>query len=212
MRIAELARRGGVSLPTVKYYLREGLLPPGTTTARNQAEYDDTHLHRLRLVRALLEVGGLRIGAARAVLDALDDPGLPPHELLGVAHRALQPPRRTTVPEADLDAARADVEGLLHQLGWQVSPDAPARDTLAHVLATLRQLGENAGTDTLLPYAEAAGRIAALELDHTSAAGGTRAQLALRVVVGTVVYESALAALRLLAQEHHSARRFPDAP
>ncbi|GMA88788.1 hypothetical protein GCM10025868_40380 [Angustibacter aerolatus] len=43
---------------TVKYYLREGLLPPGTPTSRTQAQYDEEHVRRLRLVRALLDVGG----------------------------------------------------------------------------------------------------------------------------------------------------------
>jgi DNA-binding transcriptional MerR regulator len=40
MRIAELSRRSGVSVPTIKYYLREGLLPPGERTSPNQALYN----------------------------------------------------------------------------------------------------------------------------------------------------------------------------
>jgi len=67
MRIGELARRSGVSIPTIKYYLREGLLPPGAATAPNQASYGEEHLHRLRLIRALLDVGGLTVAAAREV-------------------------------------------------------------------------------------------------------------------------------------------------
>ena len=35
MRIAELSTRSGTSIPTIKYYLREGLLPAGTATGRN---------------------------------------------------------------------------------------------------------------------------------------------------------------------------------
>ena len=73
MRIAELSRRSGVPVPTIKYYLREGLLPGGTPTGRNQADYDERHLHRLRLVRALVDVGQVSIAGAREVLGAVDD-------------------------------------------------------------------------------------------------------------------------------------------
>jgi hypothetical protein len=61
-------------IPTVKFYLREGLLPPGTPTARNRARYDDTHLDRLRLIRVLTTVGGLEIGAVRDLLAVVEDP------------------------------------------------------------------------------------------------------------------------------------------
>ena len=37
MRISELARRSGLPVATVKYYLREGLLPAGEPTAATQA-------------------------------------------------------------------------------------------------------------------------------------------------------------------------------
>ena len=49
MRIAELSRQSGVPVPTIKYYLREGLLPAGELTSPNQASYGETHLRRLRL-------------------------------------------------------------------------------------------------------------------------------------------------------------------
>ncbi|MFI8354714.1 MerR family transcriptional regulator [Streptomyces cyaneofuscatus] len=52
MRLAELSERSGVPTATVKYYLREGLLPAGRRVSATQAEYDEGHLRRLRLVRA----------------------------------------------------------------------------------------------------------------------------------------------------------------
>ncbi|MFD0479411.1 MerR family transcriptional regulator [Nonomuraea thailandensis] len=58
MRISELSARSGVAIPTIKYYLREGMLHQGEQTAATRAEYDETHLRRLRLIRALLDVGG----------------------------------------------------------------------------------------------------------------------------------------------------------
>ncbi|CAA9274079.1 MAG: Regulatory protein MerR, partial [uncultured Actinomycetospora sp.] len=73
MRVAELSRRTGVSVASIKYYLREGLLPPGERTSPNQASYGDDHVRRLRLVRALIDVGGLSVVGTRDVLAAIDD-------------------------------------------------------------------------------------------------------------------------------------------
>jgi DNA-binding transcriptional MerR regulator len=37
MRIGELSKVTGVPVPTIKYYLREGLLPAGELSSPNQA-------------------------------------------------------------------------------------------------------------------------------------------------------------------------------
>lgn len=42
MRMAELSSSSGVPIPTIHFYLREGLLPPGERTSPNQAHYDDS--------------------------------------------------------------------------------------------------------------------------------------------------------------------------
>ena len=39
IRIRELARRSGVSLPTLEFYLREGLITPARKTGRTMAWY-----------------------------------------------------------------------------------------------------------------------------------------------------------------------------
>src|SRR5690349_21241439 len=68
-RIGELSRRSGVAVGTIKYYLREGLVPVGQPTAKTQALYGGIHLRRLRLVRVLAEVGGLSIAQIRQVVE-----------------------------------------------------------------------------------------------------------------------------------------------
>ncbi len=205
MRISELARRAGISVATAKYYLREGLLPGGAVTGPNQATYDDGHLHRLRLIRALREVGGLEIRAIRAVVAAIEDEGLSQHELLGVAQRALhRPANRSPSPEAE--DARGAVDGFIDRLGWDVAPDAPGRLDLAEALAALARLGREGGTALLRPYAAAADAMAAWEVRAipTDEPPGAAVE---RLVVGTVVFEAVFNALRRLAHEHHSALR-----
>jgi DNA-binding transcriptional MerR regulator len=207
VRISELSRASGVPLPTIKYYLREGLLPPGSLTAPNQADYGDAHLHRLRLVRALMEVGGLGVAAVRAVLDAIADDRLPTGAVVAMAHRALGPPPDAGAVGEEVARARAEVDRFLRDLGWRVSPDAPARRALADALVALWRLGRDADAEVFRPYAMAADQLAAYEL-ATVPTWGPRAETVERVVVGTVVYEAALTALRRLAQAHHAATRF----
>jgi DNA-binding transcriptional MerR regulator len=207
VRISELSRASGVPLPTIKYYLREGLLPPGTPTAPNQADYGHAHLHRLRLVRALMEVGGLGVASVRAVLDAIADERLPTGAVVAVAHRALGPPPDAGPVGEDVARARAEVDRFLTELGWRVSPDAPARRALADALVALWRLDRDVGAEVFRPYAEVADELAAAEL-ATVPTAAPRADTVERVVVGTVVFEAALAALRRLAQAHHAAARF----
>ena len=207
MRISELSRASGVPLPTVKYYLRERLLPPGTPTGPNQADYGQAHLHRLRLIRVLMEVGGLGVGAVRGVLDAIDDQRLDLHDLLGVAHQALGPRPQPGPPPQDVARARADVDRFLAGLGWRVGAETPARFALADALVALRRLGRDVDADVFAPYAKLADALAARELDSIPA-DAPRAEAVERAVVGTVVFEAALLALRRLAQAHHSAERF----
>ena len=141
MRMSELSRVSGVSVPTIKYYLREGLLRPGEPTgARNQADYGAAHVHRLRLIRVLVEVGGLSVASVRAVLAAIDDRDLPVHDMLSVVQRAISP----TAPgdaSAELATAGSAVDAYLVELRWNVPADAPARTALAEALVALRRLG-----------------------------------------------------------------------
>ena len=206
MRIAELSGDSGVSVPTIKYYLREGLLQPGTRTGPNQADYGEEHVHRLRLIRALADVGNLPIATIRHVIEAIEDPALPMHDVLGVAHRALGPDLDVVI-SGEMRSAREDVDRFVDELGWLVGDDSPARQELAHALATLRRLGWDVDAHVFDRYARLADRLASWELKRTPASSD-REETVEAVVVGTVVFESVLVALRRLAQENHSATRF----
>jgi DNA-binding transcriptional MerR regulator len=206
MRIAELSRNSGVSVPTIKYYLREGLLQAGTRTGPNQASYDDDHLHRLRLIRALSDVGNLPIATIREVVEAIGNPRLSLHEVLGTAHRALGPDVEDQDSE-EMRAAREDVDEFISELGWSVGSGSPARRELAYSLVTLRRLGWDVDAHVFERYARVADRLAAWELKQTPTTR-VREETVEAAVVGTVVFESVLVALRRLAQENHSARRF----
>lgn len=207
MRISELSRESGVPIATIKFYLREGLLPPGTRTARNQAVYDASHLRRLRLVRVLVEVGGLSLVAVRRVVEALADDSTPLPELLGAAHYALDAGPVTRGPQ--LEATTREVASWITARGWKVSEAAPAMTALAGALLALRQLGWSVGPEVFERYATHADDLAGDEIVYVANAPTREAALE-STVVGTVVFERALVALRRLAQEHHSRARLHD--
>lgn len=53
VRISELARRSDVPAPTIKHYLREGLLPSTRKTSRNMAYYDARLAERVKVIKRL---------------------------------------------------------------------------------------------------------------------------------------------------------------
>ncbi|WP_033340175.1 MerR family transcriptional regulator [Catenuloplanes japonicus] len=207
MRVAELSRQTGVPVPTIKYYLREGLLPSGELTSPNQAAYDDRHVRRLRLVRALLEVGRLPIATIREVLRDID--GHEEWDMHSRLGRTLYP--LTGPPEAppspELAAAMADTDTLIARWGWQIDPDSPGRRRLAEVALTFRELNVEYLMDEIDRYAEAAAMIAAADLRGISTQRAPE-DVVTSAVIGTVLGDALQAALRRLAHEHTSARLF----
>ncbi|MFG2481520.1 MerR family transcriptional regulator [Streptomyces virginiae] len=211
MRIGELSRRTGVPVPTIKYYVREGLLPPGELSSPNQASYDEGHERRLRLIRALLEVGGLSVAAIGDVLVAIDDKEQPVHKLLGAAARRLVPEYGDGGghDDAEMALARERVGRLIEARGWRVHPGNKAAEALATTLASLARVGHGDLAELLDDYADAAERVARVDLEYT-ARRADREDLVEAVVVGTVVGDAMFAALRRMAQVDASSRLFAE--
>lgn len=205
MRMSELSRAAGVPVPTIKFYLREGLLPAGERTGATQAEYDEEHVARLRLIRALGTHAGLSLAATREILSAVDDPPESTHDLLGIAHRAVSPPADAAAED------QAAVRALLEADGWDLAAvDTAAIDAVAVAYRQLQESGV-AFPDALIgTYLDAARTIAQAEVAHvpsTSTSTSTADAIAY-VAVGVVLAEPLLVALRRLAQQVESSRRF----
>ena len=210
MRIAELSDRSGVGIPSIKFYLREGLLPAGEKTSANQTNYGEEHLVRLRLVRALIEVGGLSMAAASTVIAAIDTDSYPIDMAFGVAQRAAS----RSIPSADVvpdENSRATIEKLISDRGWKVSPINPGRAISGRVIETYTQLGQSTLIDALGEYADAALIVARADLKAV-AARVERAAMVETVVVGESLGDTLMAGLRRMAQEHVSHELFPVHP
>jgi DNA-binding transcriptional MerR regulator len=70
--MGELAEASGVPAPTIKHYLREGLLPEPVKTSRNMAYYPPEFVDRIKLIKRLQEERFMPLKAIKAVLD--EDP------------------------------------------------------------------------------------------------------------------------------------------
>ncbi|MGW9171224.1 MerR family transcriptional regulator [Streptomyces decoyicus] len=206
MRMGELSRTTGVPVPTIKYYVREGLLPPGELTSPNQATYGEAHERRLRLIRALLDVGGMKVAEIADVLTAIDDPARPVHKVLGAAADRLG---NTSIEHDDTEsvAAHAVVADLVSRRGWRTHESDPAAADLSKALASMTRLGHGAFVEVLDDYADAAEQVARADLKYVDRRVSVE-DMVESVVIGTVLGEAVFSALRRLAHVDASAKLY----
>ncbi|SDB97385.1 DNA-binding transcriptional regulator, MerR family [Raineyella antarctica] len=206
MRMKELAVRSGTSTATIKFYLREGLLPPGRRVNATLAEYDESHLRRLELVATLRTVLGAPLDRIKALTDRIDDPEVALLQILADAQSlALGQEAADATLQADEEPVVTDV---FAERGW---PDVPswARTALDAQVAQMRELGIAVDARTMSTYAEAADRAAALDIGVVQSAG-SRDEAALVVAVGVHSYSQLLLGLLAVAQTSRSIKEFAD--
>lgn len=210
MRMSALAAATEVPVATLKYYVREGLLHPGQRTSRTQAEYDGTHVERVRLVRALTGVGGLSVAAAGRVLQVIEGPDVERLGVLGAAQRSLLGADFVEIDPIDDDATsdsgrRTRAHRWLAERGWRVDPRDPVIDQLERAWQACSDAGLGLDEERLDAYADGVETVAEIDVDSVppDAVGAVR-----QVVVGTVLVDPVLAALRRLAQQHVSVSRY----
>lgn len=181
---------------TIKYYIRSGLLPRGRATAPNQARYDESHLARLRLIRSLREVADLPVATIAevvAVLDRAEDQPDPGH--VAAALRTLDDDIAGASPEA-----RAVVDRLLARVGWEVDPDAPGYRAMAAAITAIDLHWPGAySLEGLERYAVIAAELAEQEIPDDWDPVGTGQEAVAYAVLGTILFEPVIVALRRLA-------------
>lgn len=203
MRISALAAAVGLPVATVKFYLREGLLHPGVATSATQASYDESHVRRLRLIRALTGPVGLSVQQARTILGLVDDPGDDLYATLGRAVSALPPAIDDAASDDDPDPyprARAALEAL----GQVYDPRFAAVAQLETALAAAEAAGMPISEDRLLEYGRRLRDIALFDLERMPQEPHAAVEY---TVLGTALYEPVLLALRRLAHQDVAARR-----
>jgi DNA-binding transcriptional MerR regulator len=186
MRIAELADRAGASVATVKYYLREGVLPAGTASSPNQHRYGEGHVTRVRVVQTLVHVVKVPVDLVKRLFHAKAST-----EMMGdVLHDM-------TVTGPPSTIAAGEVDFIAKQMGWD--PDHPARAAAVAALTTLLDHGVPIHRFQISRYAQAAESVAAT--DNTLYAADNPDERMEQVLIGTLVGNQLFAAFRILAQE-----------
>ncbi|SFN36569.1 MerR family transcriptional regulator [Mycetocola miduiensis] len=198
MRISALVERTGVPLATVKYYLREGLLPPGISTGATQADYTEDHVHRLQVIKALTSAAGLPLQKVKIVLSLIDAPGSDLFSALGQAVASLPPYRDE--PATEHPRARA----LLERIGQLYDPAYPATAQLEHALEAAEEAGIGMSDERLEVYARQIRGIAEYDLQRMGSSELSPVEYA---VLGTALYEPVLLAMRRLAHQDIAAKR-----
>lgn len=214
MKIAELSARSGFPVGTIKFYLRERLLPRGRLKARNQADYDHRHLERLRLVGALTATAGIGIGEAREIIRALEAPSPRAGAVFRTAFDRMERGAGAIVSadEArELERSKTAIAAFLRAMGWSVDESHGALTDLARSWRAAcavwhpRWLQPTPGLKALRPFAEAMQTLAEIEMpegtwrpDEDTPATLTAA------ILGTVLFEPILLAMRRLAHENRA--------
>lgn len=156
--MAVLAKRSGVPTPTIKHYIREGLLPgPHVRTSKNMAYYDGRIVDRIRTIKALQADQFLPLRLIGELLEPAPSPALrsdprSQRKTLGAlastvaADRKLQRRRRTDVLKTEsltkAELAQLEKAGVLELSGEGETAgySGPDRD-IVELVGEVRRLG-----------------------------------------------------------------------
>lgn len=72
MKIGEIAKRSGVPPSTIRYYVRQGLLPEPTKVNKSMAYYDEGCIQRIQAIRHLQETRYFPLSVIRNILRRMD--------------------------------------------------------------------------------------------------------------------------------------------
>ena len=177
LKVAEVARRTGVTTATVNFYVAQGLLPRPTKTSRNMAYYGEAHVRRVQLIQRLKQ-RHLPLSVIKAMLAGQASPDTV-HAFLDVH---LEEPETAAVTEAALlrqgQLSRNEVRtlesmGLIRPLATRDGTRRYAAEDVALVncLGALRRLGmtpaRGFGLDLLALYADTLETLARKEIQVT---------------------------------------------
>ena len=122
LTIGEVARRAGVKATAIRYWEREGVLPPPRRVG-GQRRYDEAVLARLAVVRLAQEVG-FSVAEVRALVAGFAERGVAPERWRELAERKL----------AEADALIARAEGMKRVLQASLRCGCVTLDVCALVL------------------------------------------------------------------------------
>ena len=132
MRIGHLAGKAGVAVDTVRYYERQGLLPPPMRRPSGYRDYSNDELQQLRFVRRCKALG-FTLDETRELLRLNSDPKADRAEVRALTERRL----------ADVDAKLLELQALRDSLA-ELAKSCSGRGSLESCPIIHRVLGTTA--------------------------------------------------------------------
>jgi DNA-binding transcriptional MerR regulator len=90
VKISELERITGIPQSTIRYYVKEGLLPRPTKVNKSMAYYDESCIERIALVRELQEKRYYPLSVIKNIMSRMDN-GIPLPSLLSLEDAIFRP-------------------------------------------------------------------------------------------------------------------------
>ena len=128
MKIGTLAREAGVAIDTVRYYERQGLLPPPQRSASGYRQYGQEDVARLRFIRRSKGLGF----TLEEIRELLDLSGRREVDMAGMKAAAIQKLAGIDEKLSELQRVRAGLEALVASCpGHGALEHCPILDALA---------------------------------------------------------------------------------
>lgn len=133
MLIGEVAAAAGLPTQTIRFYEREGLLPPAGRAANGYRIYDDTALNRLGFIRTA-QSAGLTLADIRSIVDLRDDGQVPCGHVTALLQTRLAAVRAR---KRELERLASELERLL-AFSRSLDPGDCVDAEVCHILAETR--------------------------------------------------------------------------
>lgn len=183
MKMKELEDRTGISRETIRYYIREGLLPEPEKPTQTIALYSEAHVERIRLIKTLQDEQFLPLRQIKSVLEEVGDEQEGALDLLGLEfrlaaragiHKRKKRLVKDIITETNLgqeELAGLEEDGLIDILNDTKGSWLSGQDVeIVEQWVKLKQVGYNEklgySVRDLKRYQEAASKVAALEVDE----------------------------------------------
>jgi DNA-binding transcriptional MerR regulator len=149
MKIGELARRGGTTAKTIRFYEQAGLLPAPARTPTGYRDYEPDFVDRLEFVRRA-QAAGLSLREVRQVLAIADRGDAPCGHVVGILQARLDHVRAMLAELAGLETHlsalldHAHTAEPIEEAGvcWILESDLAGAGTASHTAdATRKQTG-----------------------------------------------------------------------
>ena len=115
LKVSEIAKRSGVSPDAVRFYEKEGLLPPPPRTESGYRAYDESTTQRISFIKGA-QAMGLKLAEIRELLDIQDKGACPCGHTRTIVERRVE----------ELDAEIKRLSEMRSELAAMAQLDCPA--------------------------------------------------------------------------------------